>query len=314
MGSQGNCPFCSSRESVFLLRAGDNLGISDEPFDLVKCPSCGVARLSPIPDEDESKKYYPDNYFAGRPRPDSPLNIRKKRILEKFVTQGKILDYGCGDLSFLLSLDEKWEKFGFDKKLYVNGEILAKNEIKFLSGSIFEADFPDGFFDVITFWASLEHTPNPKELLEFAYAKLKEGGKLIILLQNIDSIQSKMFKRYWFHLDLPRHLYHFSAGSLRMILKRLKFKVLKVIHNNPDYNIPGFTDSLRIFLSSRRKRIPSENIAKNDKNGKDLKAQQNEGILKAVARWLLRYSFAYPLALWEVVTRRGGIITIISEK
>ncbi|MBU1626649.1 class I SAM-dependent methyltransferase [bacterium] len=303
------CPLCSSDKYEFLFNAKDNLGITDKSFDLVKCKSCGVTRLLSPPDEDEIQKYYPECYFKGEPQIDFPLNKRKKLILEKYISKGRILDYGCGDCSFLLSLDDRWEKFGYDKKLYTEETILEKNKIKFMSGSLIETNIQNEYFDAITFWASIEHTHNPANILKFAYDKLKTGGKLIILCQNIDSIQGKLFKKHWLHLDVPRHIYQFSTRTLETTLKKNNIKVIEVVHNNPEYNIPGFTDSLKLFFNST-KGVSKTNI----------QASQYEGVvrktplIKRFLSYFILYFFAYPLAFIEVLIRKGGIITVVAEK
>jgi ubiquinone/menaquinone biosynthesis C-methylase UbiE len=312
MSDESRCSICSSAEYVYLYSAHDNLKITDKKFDLVKCKCCGVSRILTPPDDQEMQKYYPLEYFSGEPVSDSPLNSRKKAILEDVVDKGRIFDFGCGDCSFLLSLDKRWDKYGFDKRLYVDEKIIKNNDIKFWSGTLNGVDIPDEFFDAITFWASLEHTLNPKELLEFSYSKLKRGGKIIILLQNIDSIQAKIFKQHWVHLDLPRHIYHFSTKTLEETLKKLDYKILKVIHYNPEYNIPGFSDSSRNFYNSRKSAGEVLNHIMEKSGISDTSGKK--GFSKKILSNLVNYFFAYPLAFLEVIIRKGGIITTVAEK
>ena len=105
------CTICSTEESEYFLSANDNLGLTNKSFELVKCKNCGVIRLKSPPDEVEMEDYYPDYYFTGEPIVDTPLNLRKTKLVDKFCERGRILDYGCGDFSFLLALKGKWEKF-----------------------------------------------------------------------------------------------------------------------------------------------------------------------------------------------------------
>jgi len=320
MSNDKGCSICSYEEYEHLFTAHDNLKISDRPFDLVRCKRCSVIRLLSPPDEEKMNEFYPNNYFTGTPDPFNPVNVRKKKILEKFTKSGKILDFGCGDFSFLLSLDEKWEKHGFDRKLYVDEKLFRDNNIKFWSDSLEQVDIKDNYLDVITFWASLEHTHNPGKLLVSSYKMLKKGGKIIILLQNIDSIQAKIFKEHWVHLDIPRHIYHFSLKTLEFTLKKLNFKILDVIHNNPDYNISGFSDSLRIYKSSKnmlKKNKQSNKLNEKDVNHKRVTISPNRedlGFTKKIKSLIIKYFFSCPLALVEIISGKGGIITVIAEK
>jgi ubiquinone/menaquinone biosynthesis C-methylase UbiE len=316
MNIKTKCSLCSSDQYEYQFSAKDNLRITDKSFDLVKCTSCGVTRLLEPPYEDEMQKYYPEFYFKGEPQPNSPVNKRKKQILEKYVNKGKILDYGCGDCSFLLSLDDKWEKVGFDKNLYVDKTFLEKYKITFLSDSLSNVNLPDDHFDAITLWASIEHTHNPANILKFTYDKLKSGGKLIILCQNINSIQGKLFKKHWLHLDIPRHIYQFSTKTLKATLKKFNFKIIEVIHNNPEYNIPGFTDSFRIFINSHKKILFSNSQPEtcNIKTDSDICIEQSKFMFNKIFLILIKIFFAYPSAFIEILAKKGGIITIVAEK
>jgi hypothetical protein len=44
---------------------------------------------------------------------------------------------------------------------------------------------------------------------------LKPGGVFYTMMPNIDSAGRRIFGSYWYALELPRHLYHFSPASLR---------------------------------------------------------------------------------------------------
>jgi hypothetical protein len=44
------------------------------------------------------------------------------------------------------------------------------------------------------------------------------------MLPNIDSWESRIFGSYWYGLELPRHLFHFSPKSLRRVMATLGFE------------------------------------------------------------------------------------------
>ena len=71
-----------------------------------------------------------------------------------------------------------------------------------------------GQFDAVTFWHVLEHLENPGEALVAAGRLLKSNGWLVVAVPDYASLQAKLFGKYWFHLDLPRHLHHFESDWL----------------------------------------------------------------------------------------------------
>ena len=75
-------------------------------------------------------------------------------------------------------------------------------------------------FDIIVIWHVLEHLKEPAKTLADVSRLLKPKGSLFISVPNFGSNQATFFKKHWFHLDLPRHLYHFNTRSLVNIFKQ----------------------------------------------------------------------------------------------
>ena len=82
-------------------------------------------------------------------------------------------------------------------------------------GDILDAPFPPGSFDVITCFQVFEHLYKPWEVLARVSEWLKPGGIFYTMMPNIDSAGARIFRSYWYALELPRHLYHFSPVTLR---------------------------------------------------------------------------------------------------
>jgi predicted SAM-dependent methyltransferase len=57
---------------------------------------------------------------------------------------------------------------------------------------------------------------------------LKPGGTLVVTTPNADSLCHKLFKDAWLDLDPPRHLYVFSARSIRSCADNVGIKVTGV--------------------------------------------------------------------------------------
>ena len=67
---------------------------------------------------------------------------------------------------------------------------------------------------------------------------------LIMSIPNIDSFQARLSGEKWFHLDIPYHLYHYSAKGMRNFLKKMRFKVQKINHFSLEFNPFGMLQSL----------------------------------------------------------------------
>jgi hypothetical protein len=70
-------------------------------------------------------------------------------------------------------------------------------------------------YDAIALWHVLEHLPDPWETLEAAAATLSPTGVLVLAAPNPKAMQFSLFKRYWTHLDAPRHLQLIPLPTLR---------------------------------------------------------------------------------------------------
>ncbi len=82
-------------------------------------------------------------------------------------------------------------------------------------GDILDAPFQPDSFDAITCFHVFEHLYQPRAVLAKVSEWLKPGGIFYTMMPNIDSAGARIFRSYWYSLELPRHLYHFSPASLR---------------------------------------------------------------------------------------------------
>lgn len=110
------------------------------------------------------------------------------------------------------------------------------------------------YFDVVTFWHSLEHVHDPKATLQEAYRILREGGVVTVQVPNIATILFWFFGQNYSMLQAPYHLYDFSPSTLGKLLQESGFDVYRTVYS------PG-TDGIALsaknwWLSIRK--MPSE--------------------------------------------------------
>jgi len=155
----------------------------------------------------------------------------------------RVLDIGCGDGELLFLLRSKYtEVWGVDiaesrinrLKKKLGNDIGIHVRIEDAHGQV---GFEDGFFDTITTVAVLEHIFDPYHLAKECHRLLRGGGSLIVQVPNIAwlpyRIRSLMEKvpepphcedAEWDYA----HLHSFTRQSLKKLLEREGFEVVKV--------------------------------------------------------------------------------------
>ena len=98
-------------------------------------------------------------------------------------------------------------------------------------------------YNAVIFCHTLEHFANPVASIARAYELLKPGGVLWLAVPNYGSWQARLFGRFWFHVDAPRHYFHFTVKSLDAILQRHHFRVVQLDHFNFEQNPYGLLQS-----------------------------------------------------------------------
>tara|TARA_B100000795_G_scaffold259154_1_gene233850 strand:+ start:3742 stop:4722 length:981 start_codon:yes stop_codon:yes gene_type:complete len=232
-------------------------------FDYIKC-NCGNIYISPMIKNDGLKLIYSEEgpyslyrkKFVTRKKSNkirsSLINKRKFHQLDLLLGKNKklkILDYGCGDGSFLKSCFQGGYKnlFGIDSSLK---DIEKENKIKFFNDIKYVEKLK---FDCVTMWGVLEHLNNPINFLLNIKKKLNKNGKILLEVPNADSllmnyiyqIENNHVKRF---LEPGRHLYFFSINYLKKNLKKYGFKIL-------DYETNGLDIQSIIGISNSKKNL-----------------------------------------------------------
>lgn len=259
-----SCNLCGSHENTSFYSLRDWLmGREDVTTEMVKCANCGLVYQSPRPTSSELEEHYGSIYepyqvsryfrnssFIQKILINSGLNSKVKMATQTKVT-GKLLDIGCSDGMFLNYLHKKTNWIG--EGVEINPQV-AKNAqdefgLRIFVGQLEEAMFDNMSFDVVTMWDVLEHLPDPAGTLREINRILKIGGKLAIRLPNIDSRDSRLFGKYWAGYDSPRHFFVFGIDTIREILMRNGYEVVKINTTTGAYT--GFLISLKFLLIAK---------------------------------------------------------------
>lgn len=160
---------------------------------------------------------------------------REFRSLPRPSPGARLLDVGFGNAAFLeLARAAGWQVSGIDPDpVTVAGARERGLDVRL--GSIEGLDEWDASFDVITMSHVIEHTHDPRAVVEKAWRLLKPGGRLWIETPNIDSYGHRRFGRSWRGLEPPRHLVIFTWKALQNLLREQSFENIKRASRDPAY-------------------------------------------------------------------------------
>jgi SAM-dependent methyltransferase len=225
------CAVCGEEGSTPFLAAPDRYHGRREFYQLLRCESCSFVWLNAPPNPAEMGQHYGADYdrsvAAAGEEPDRWRG--RWEMLSRYKSGGAILDLGCSAGGFLAGLDNSdWKLFGIDMSEAVARKARAKSGAEVFVGDILDAPFPPETFDAITGFHVLEHLYQPREVLAKISEWLKPNGIFYAMVPNIDSAGSRIFQSYWYALELPRHLSHFSPKSLRILARSVGLEEVSV--------------------------------------------------------------------------------------
>ncbi len=255
------CPFCGHAATLRFQVGDRNRRLSEAVFSYYRCPDCGLTFLSPHPAD--LGKYYPQEYYGQKLaladlEQEFPFNRYKVDIVRRFVPAGRLLEVGPARGTFAyLAKEAGYEVSVIERDAECCEFLSAVAGIKAINSTEPTAALQqqEEGYDVIALWQVIEHLGDPWDFLRAAATKLKPGGILVLATPNPDSLQFKIFGRFWFHLDAPRHLQLIPAGLLTRLGQSLGLKEAFLTASDADvhrHNVAGWIASGRHVLPNER--------------------------------------------------------------
>lgn len=214
---------------------------------------------APQPSESEIPHYYPTSYYGRGRRFARVVEWLLDRLYsfrvaytERKREPGKVLDVGCGRGLLLNKLREHgWETFGTE--LSEEAADYARNALHLpvTTQELEDANFGDAEFDLVVLWHVLEHVRAPRAMLQEVSRILKPGGLLLIAVPNFGSWEARMSDKGWFHLDVPRHLTHFTPATLEGALGEAGLRISSKNFFSTEYDFFSFVQSVQNRLGFR---------------------------------------------------------------
>jgi SAM-dependent methyltransferase len=217
-----------------------------ENVSIVRCHHCGIGITNPplhdvafLYEGRESQDFQPLATGPARAIKTIAFHREARKLLRQIgIHPRRILDFGCGSGLFTRCL----------------GDLLPS---KAVVGSDFHADPPveladrlyvpndqlsgeRGTFDLVLAMHVIEHDDDPIELLRSIKTLGGKDCTFVFEVPNVDCVWARIFGQSWDAWYLPFHRTHFSRQSLRGLLERSGFEIIRMV----DATIPSLGRSL----------------------------------------------------------------------
>lgn len=254
------CNICKAGHCTKLVEFTSDL--DKESYSVMKCSSCGLLFLNPIPvltpekltqiyGEEYAETVYPDGYYVQL---EGAVN-KQMEIIEKHVKVGKALNIGAMGEEVKSIKKRGWNLTIVDASKYAVERTRKRGDAdEVYHSKIEDFSYTPESFDFIKFGHIIEHLVDPAEALKKLWTMLRPGGVILIDTDNADGLETKVEeaimgpmrisvirelaenlvgKKYnlrYGRLTPPVHLYTFTLKSLSFIVEKCGFKVLETFN------------------------------------------------------------------------------------
>lgn len=195
------------------------------PQELVDCETYKAESPDEVFDEEKGGQYFQKQHVQV------PDNLRALRTLDRLLPRrGKLLEIGsyCGIFLDRIRADG-WDVRGLEPHRSVADYARAKYGLTIIDGVLPNPSLTDHEFDAVVMLHVIEHMPDPSENLHQIHRILRPGGVLVVETPRFDSLTFALLGRRERSLcNCDGHIYFFTVPTLRQLLEKNGFEVLKV--------------------------------------------------------------------------------------
>jgi 2-polyprenyl-3-methyl-5-hydroxy-6-metoxy-1,4-benzoquinol methylase len=248
------CPFDCAASDRPVLIGRDRMHGLPGTFQVVECLGCGLLRTNPRPTPDGMDFYYGPDYLpyrSSRPRARKGATLTDRLLLTQAVPRlppGRLLEVGCGSGAFLdLMAQRGWRVTGIERSAAAAAACAGRG-FPTHAGRLETAPEPAEKVDMVAAWMVVEHLHDPVGGLARLRSWTRPGGWLVASVPDAGCAQRRWFGGAWFPLQLPNHLFHFTAATLGRLLQRTGWAVRRIVHQP---NLGDLVASLGYQLEDR---------------------------------------------------------------
>lgn len=237
------CPLCNNNSHKAFYKERGVLGI-------VICSMCNLIYVNPrLKDSDkiywgDADKYFKEArlIFEGKAKHHRDTNYMDDlKIIHRYKPSGNFLDIGT-NMGFFLKNAKAfgWRLYGVEPSPSLSELGRKYFGLNIKTAFLEDSDFESDFFDIVTMTDVFEHISNPKMVLCEIYRILKSDGILFVKVPNglfnlFKFYAAKFTKRLKDYdiFDSYEHIVHYSDKTLKNMLAKYGFKVIKTYIGKP---------------------------------------------------------------------------------
>ena len=196
---------------------------------LVRCRRCGLQYVNPRLRGDLILTSYTEGedatYVSQLAARERTFDAALTEIERLAGGRGRLLDIGTAAGAFVAAAVRRgWDAEGCEPNRWLGEWGSRHYGIRIRQGSVFDQAYAPGSFDVVTLWDVIEHTPDPRAVLDRCRELLKPGGLLIVNYPDIGSWIARALGRRWLFLTSV-HLWYFDRATVTRLLESAGFEV-----------------------------------------------------------------------------------------
>ncbi len=235
------CALCGGQLSGHLKKTGAD----GKVYPILRCRTCTVWQIYPLPSATELSELYQKDYFKVRSDRgyadytsekiyrsvvstlDKNLQDLKFYEWEKeLASPRKLLEVGCAAGHAVQFFAERgWQTLGLDVAVQMveAGRAAGRN---LLCADFLKNDFGHNHFDLITHWATLEHLPEAEQFLRRMRSLLAPGGKIYLSTCNTGYF-ARRYGVAWRYLNVPEHVFYFNIKALTQLAQKCDLRITR---------------------------------------------------------------------------------------
>lgn len=174
--------------------------------ELLECQDCALCFRAPI----HPRTFYDRLYAQGQAEPwdSNPGRIDHaiaRDVLMSLLSQGDVLDIGCGAGGLLAMLPAEHHRFGVEIGTDAR-RIARQRNVEIVGSSFFELSDIARTFDAIVATDVIEHHPAPHRLVDDCLALLRPGGYLLFTSGASDAPLARLAGGKFWYCQFAEHL------------------------------------------------------------------------------------------------------------
>ena len=254
------CIVCDNRLEGQGIVIRDMMFAARNNFVYFECTCCGTLQLPEVPSD--LGAYYPVNYYSFETkRVGTVISSGLRFWIRRQRTAHNI---GCGNIIGAMIQRVAPAYFGYDWNWFRRAEITPNSSIldigcgsgrllgelrdngfsnlhgadPFIAADIHEPglsilkasiDKIQGRYDLVMLHHSLEHTPNPREVLRSVRSLLNDGGTVLVRIPIAGSYAWRTYRENWVQVDAPRHLFLPTENSMIALAAQVGLRCTSVV-------------------------------------------------------------------------------------